>query len=191
MWRLGCCLAQYIDMAHNICKNGVVDNNLTLGEYIRHLRRRKGWNLQELAKETGLSHSHLSRLENDNNLPNPETVVKLAGVLGGDLDQMLALAKCLPQEILERLIHRADTSSAPLRRSAGSDVDPSFHRALVEEIDPSLRSGLAQHFGLSETDVDGIIGVLQRMRQLEPAQRAAMVELLAAFSSGRHEDGSA
>ena len=147
-----------------------MNNNLTFGEYIRHLRRRKGWNLQGLAKETGLSPSHLSRLENDNNLPNPETVVKLAGVLGGDLDQMLALAKCLPQEILERLIHR---SSAPLRRSAGSDVDPSFHRALVEEIDPSLRSGLAQHFGLSETDMDGIIGVLQLMRQLEPAQRAA------------------
>tara|TARA_Y100000310_G_scaffold285999_1_gene309828 strand:- start:157 stop:540 length:384 start_codon:yes stop_codon:yes gene_type:complete len=126
-----------------------------------------------LAKETGLSPSHLSRLENDNNLPNPETVVKLAGALGGDLDQMLALAKCLPQEILERLIHRADTSSVSLRRSAGSDVDASFHRALVEEIDPSLRSGLAQHFGLSETDMDGIIGVLQLMRQLEPAQRAA------------------
>lgn len=98
------------DIARNICKNGVVDSSLTLGEYIRHLRRRKGWNLQEMAKETGLSHSHLSRLENDNNLPNPETVVKLAGALGGDLDHMLALAKCLPQEILERLIHRADTS---------------------------------------------------------------------------------
>jgi len=78
----------------------------TVGEYMRRLRRRKGWTLLELARETGLSYSHLSRLENNKNLPNPETVVKLAGVLGGDLDQMLALAKCLPQEVLALLAPR-------------------------------------------------------------------------------------
>jgi transcriptional regulator with XRE-family HTH domain len=75
----------------------------TVGEYMRRLRRRKGWTLLELARETGLSYSHLSRLENDKNLPNPETVVKLAGALDGDMDQMLALAKCLPQEVLDLL----------------------------------------------------------------------------------------
>ena len=78
----------------------------TVGEYMRRLRRRKGWTLLELARETGLSYSHLSRLENDKNLPNPETVVKLAGALDGDLDQMLALAKCLPQEVLDLLAPR-------------------------------------------------------------------------------------
>ena len=78
----------------------------TVGEYMRRLRRRKGWTLLELARETGLSYSHLSRLENDKNLPNPETVVKLAGALDGDMDQMLALAKCLPQEVLDLLAPR-------------------------------------------------------------------------------------
>jgi len=78
----------------------------TVGEYIRHLRRRKGWNLQELARETGLSYSHLSRLENDKNLPNPKTVCTLVAALDGDMDQMLALAKCLPQEVLDLLAPR-------------------------------------------------------------------------------------
>jgi len=79
----------------------------TVGEYMRRLRRRKGWTLLELARETGLSYSHLSRLENDKNVPNPATVVKLAGVLDGDLDQMLLLAKCLPQTLLELLAPRS------------------------------------------------------------------------------------
>jgi transcriptional regulator with XRE-family HTH domain len=79
----------------------------TVGEYIRRLRRRKGWTLLELARETGLSYSHLSRLENDKNLPNPETVVTLAHSLDGDLDQMLLLAKCLPQALLDLLSPRS------------------------------------------------------------------------------------
>ena len=81
-----------------------MQTGLTLGEYVRHLRRRKNWNLQELAKASGLSVSHLSRLENDNNLPNADTVVKLSAALEGDLEQMLQLADCLPREILARLI---------------------------------------------------------------------------------------
>jgi len=79
----------------------------TVGEYIRRLRRCKGWTLLELARETGLSYSHLSRLENDKNLPNPETVVTLARALDGDLDQMLLLAKCLPQALLDLLSPRS------------------------------------------------------------------------------------
>ena len=166
-------------------------SNPTFGEHVRHLRRRKKWNLQDLAREAELSLSHLSRLENDNHLPNPETVVKLAGVLDGDLDHMLALAKCLPEEILQRLVSRADAGSSPLRRSAGGDPDPSFPRALVDEIDPGLRSGLAQRFGLSETDVDGLFGVLQWMGRLEPAERATMSKLLTGFADGRPENGPA
>jgi transcriptional regulator with XRE-family HTH domain len=53
-----------------------VNTDLTLGEYIRRLRRHKGWGLDELAAATQLSVSHLSRIENDKAIPNADTVVK-------------------------------------------------------------------------------------------------------------------
>lgn len=62
---------------------------LSFGEYIRRRRRAKRWQLQELAVQSGLSLSHLSRIENDNAVPNPDTVVKLAKALDGDLELML------------------------------------------------------------------------------------------------------
>lgn len=80
---------------------------LSFGEYIHRKRRAKRWQLQELAAQSGLSISHLSRIENDHTVPKPDTVVKLAKALDGDLTLMLRLADCLPREILERLSDEA------------------------------------------------------------------------------------
>lgn len=154
---------------------------LSLGEYVRRLRRGKRWGLHELAAATGLSVSHLSRIENDSAVPNADTVVKLATALDGPLEQMIELADCLPREILERLIRRADEATPSLHRLAGQSVaDEAFAQALVEDIDPSLRKSLADRFGLSERDVRGIFAVLQRMAQMTPAERKAIIGFLAA-----------
>ena len=164
-----------------------MDSGLTFGEYLRHLRRRRNWNLQHLAQASGLSVSHLSRLENDNNLPNAETVVKLSAALDGDLDQMLGLADCLPREILERLLRRAEGSVSSNRRSAGSESDPGFARALIEDIDPTLRAGLARQFGLTAGDVDGLYSALVSMAQMAPAQRNAAIQFLVSITAGSGE----
>ena len=164
-----------------------MQTGLTLGEYVRHLRRRKNWNLQELARSSGLSVSHLSRLENDNNVPNAETVVKLSAALDGDLEQMLQLADCLPAEILDRLLRRVGDGASSHRRSAGGEADPGFARALVEDIDAALRTGLARQFGLTENDVDGVYAALQAMAQMEPAQRDATVQFLVSLTRGNQE----
>ncbi len=158
---------------------------LTLGEYIRRLRRRSKKSLQELSDATGLSVSHISRLENDNALPSADTVVKLAAELSGDLDRMLELADCLPREILERLIQQAGRSAGAHRRSAGVDADPTFGQALVEDIDPGLRDGIARQFGLSARDVEGLFTVLRRMAQMQPAEREAVIAFLATSARGR------
>jgi transcriptional regulator with XRE-family HTH domain len=158
-----------------------MDSDLTFGEYVRRLRRRKRWQHQELATATGLSVTHLSRIENDNTVPTPDTVVKLANALDGELERMLELADCLPREILDRLVHRAADGGAALKRSAGNQpADFSFPRALIEDIDPSVRIALAKHFSLSETDIDGLFGILQRVARMAPAQRAAVLDFLAA-----------
>lgn len=155
-----------------------MDSGLTFGEHMRRLRRAKRWQLQQLAAESGLSLTHLSRIENDNAVPNPETVVKLANALDGDLEFMLQLADCLPQEILERLMRRAAGSDSALRRAAGSSEDPGFARALVDDMDPGLRSALAHAFGLAEPDAEGIFLVLRRLAQMAPAERESVLRFL-------------
>ena len=101
-----------------------MESTLTLGEYMRRLRRDKNWSLMQLAEETGVSYSHLSRIENDSTLPNTETVAKLATSLGGNLPAMLELARCLPKVILDRIAETAsDRESARLLRSAMAGAD--------------------------------------------------------------------
>jgi transcriptional regulator with XRE-family HTH domain len=157
-----------------------VSANLSLGEYVRQLRRRKRWGLQDLADSTGLSMSHLSRIENDNAVPNADTVVKLAAAIGGDLAQMLEMADCLPREVLERYVRRADTGDAALKRSAGQEaIDPGFSRALIEDMDSDLRRALARQFALSDRDVEGLFTVLRRIGRMTPAEREAVIGFLA------------
>ena len=156
-----------------------MNSDVTFGEYLRHLRRRKHWGLQELARETGLSLSHLSRLENDNGLPKPETVVKLSVALGGDLDQMLEMANCLPREIIDRLSRRAAGAGESLRRTAGQPPgDSTYPRALVEDIDPTVRDWITERFGLSGEDLDGVFQVLQRIGNMTPSERESVIRFL-------------
>jgi transcriptional regulator with XRE-family HTH domain len=158
-----------------------MDAGLTFGEYVRRLRRLKRWQLQELATATGLSVTHLSRIENDSAVPNPDTVVKLSNALEGELERMLQMADCLPREILDRLVDRAADGGTILRRSAGNEpADFSYPQALIADIDPRVRTVLAAHFGLSETDIDGLFGILLRVARMAPAQRAAVLDFLAA-----------
>src|SRR5437763_16277111 len=93
-------------------------DRLSFGEYIRRLRRQKRKMLQDLAREAGLSVSHLSRIENDSAMPNTDTVVKIHRALGGDLGEMLELADCLPREILDGYIRRFSEDPSALQRSA-------------------------------------------------------------------------
>jgi hypothetical protein len=104
--------------------------------------------------------------------------VKLAAALDGDLDLMLQLADCLPREILERLMRRAEGSESALRRSAGGTEDTGFARALVEDMDPNFRAAFASTFGLEERDVEGIFLVLRRLAQMAPTERESVLKFL-------------
>jgi transcriptional regulator with XRE-family HTH domain len=162
---------------------------VTFGEYIRRLRRAKRWTLDDVAQRASLSGTHLSRIENDSAVPSPETVVRLAGALDGDLTLLLDLAKCLPQEILDRLIDRATASHAALRRSAADDEDPEYARALVEDIDPPLRRALAQQFSLPDDDVQGMVSVLQRLADMTPDARRHVITFLTDVTFEQHASG--
>jgi len=62
----------------------------TLGQRIRARRLDRGWSLRELADITGISYTHLAKLERDG-VPHPgyRTVEKLADVLGYTKERLM------------------------------------------------------------------------------------------------------
>lgn len=161
-----------------------MSDTLTLGEYIRRLRRRSKKSLQDLTDETGISVSHLSRIENDSNVPSAEAIVKLAKALDGDMDFMLERADCLPKEILSRLTRRAAQGGQVMRRAAGSSPDDDFPEALVGDIDPSLRAALAERFHVPEEDARALFQALEQISVMTEQQRETFIEAIAIMAKG-------
>jgi transcriptional regulator with XRE-family HTH domain len=159
--------------------------DLSFGEYVRRLRRDKTMQLQDVARRSGLSTTHLSRLENDNGLPTTDTVVKIHRVLGGDLSVMLELAKCLPDEILDRYIRHADDEAPVLKRLALGQVDdPIFAEAFVEDMVPEIRRAVEQAFGLSERDAEGVLTALRRLAKMNDLEREQVIGVLKLATRG-------
>jgi hypothetical protein len=50
-------------------------------------------------------------------------------------------------------------------------------------MDPGLRHALAQQFGLSDRDIEGLFAVLRRMAHMSPQQREAVIAFLAASAT--------
>jgi transcriptional regulator with XRE-family HTH domain len=164
-----------------------LSTQISLGEYVRRLRRAKQWDLHKLGAETDLSVSHLSRIENDRAIPNADSVIRLARALDGDLGLMLELANHLPREMLARLIRRAEGGTIAHRRSAGLEADPTFGDAMVEDMDPSLRFALGQLFELSDKDEEGLFLALGRMAAMEPAELEQVFDFVDFLISRRRE----
>ena len=65
-----------------------------------------------MAERTGLSYSHLSRVENDSASPQADGIARIAEALDGDLRALLELADCLPEVILQRISRQEERSPA-------------------------------------------------------------------------------
>jgi len=64
-----------------------------IGPKIRQIRLRKNLKIKDVAKETGLSMSLISQVENNNTSPSLSTLVKLANFLGTDASFFLEEAE--------------------------------------------------------------------------------------------------
>jgi transcriptional regulator with XRE-family HTH domain len=155
----------------------IPERQLTFGEYMRRLRRDRKMSLQELAATTGLSYSHLSRIENDSTVPAAETVSKIAAVVDGDLRQMLELAECLPRAILDRITSLDTvTSQAPLvfRGVRDDSADESRLRTLVR---------IALDLGVPTHESQGLCEAVLELFRLPVQQRRAVTALIASLGS--------
>ena len=85
---------------------------MKFGERIRELRKKKGMTLRELAPLVGVGFHYISKIENEKldfgDYPGEDLIVKLATALEVDTDELLILAKKIPEGIKKRVIERPD-----------------------------------------------------------------------------------
>ena len=62
---------------------------MTLGERLIQLRAKAGLNQDTLAEQLGVSRQSVSKWENDASVPDLEKLVKLSGVFGVSLDELV------------------------------------------------------------------------------------------------------
>lgn len=162
-------------------------DQLTLGEYIRRLRRAAKRSLSSLAEETRISYSHLSRIENDSTLPGADTVARIAEALDGDLKTMLEMANCLPRAILDRIAAREEVRSPS---SLGRALAHEPNRAAQPAELGAAVTDLALTAGLDENDVSAILEAVSQLVRLGPTRRSAVASLIRSLYEERHEQSS-
>ncbi|HQX53853.1 MAG TPA: helix-turn-helix transcriptional regulator [Planctomycetaceae bacterium] len=104
---------------------------MRFGPRIRELRKAKSLTLRALAEAVGVSFTYISKIENEKldfgDYPGEDLIVKLATALGVSTDELLILAKKIPEGIKKRVIERPDA----FRRFAELD-DEGIDRLLEE-----------------------------------------------------------
>jgi transcriptional regulator with XRE-family HTH domain len=85
---------------------------MKFGDRVRELRHAKGWTLRDLAAEVDVGFTHLSRIENERlnygDYPSDALIHRLADALEADEEELLILAKRVPERIRKRILERPD-----------------------------------------------------------------------------------
>lgn len=87
-------------------------NTNAFGDRIRELRTAKGYSLRKLAPLVGVGFSYLSKVENNrldfDGSPSESLIHRLADVLEADEDELLLLARHLPQCMADRIFEQPE-----------------------------------------------------------------------------------
>lgn len=80
----------------------------TIGQRIREIRKSRNLTQRELADRVGINFTYLSRVENDRlddeQTPREETLQRIAKALRTDPDELLLLAKRIPDAYRDRIL---------------------------------------------------------------------------------------
>jgi HTH-type transcriptional regulator, competence development regulator len=85
------------------------------GERVRQVRKAKCLGQRALAGMVGISHTYVSKIENERldfgDYPSEDLIRKIAAALDADEDEFLILAKKIPDHIKQRILDRPDAFS--------------------------------------------------------------------------------
>ena len=80
----------------------------TIGQRIREIRKSRNLTQRELADRVGINFTYLSRVENDRlddeQTPREETLQRIAKALNADPDELLLLARRIPDAYRDRIL---------------------------------------------------------------------------------------
>jgi HTH-type transcriptional regulator, competence development regulator len=97
------------------------ERDMRFGERVRDLRTSKGLSQRALGKQIGVSFTYVSKIENEKldfgDYPSELLICRIAEVLESDRDELLLLAKKIPEPIRRRVFERPDA----FRRLAALD----------------------------------------------------------------------
>ena len=101
------------------------DRNIDLGKILKQQRVALPLTLRELSSMSGVSSSHLGRIEKGERFPSGSILRKIAGPLGFEEDELFTLAGYLS-------LHRPSVAeSRP--QYGGGELDPYVARVLAQE----------------------------------------------------------
>lgn len=114
----------------------------TFGEKLKALRKEKGWSQDELGRRAGVHGRHVGKYEIGRAMPNAETVVHLAKVLGvsidyllrDDLDEDAAPAGTLRDHELLRKFAAVEQMDEEDRHVIASLIDAYIKKHQIEEV---------------------------------------------------------
>ncbi len=104
---------------------------MTFGQRVRQLRHAKEWSLRDLAERVNVGFTYLSRIENERlnygDYPSDALIHRLAEALDADVDELLILARRVPEQVRTRFFERPDA----FREFAKCD-DATLDRLVIE-----------------------------------------------------------
>lgn len=166
----------------------------TIGATIRELQKERGYTLDELAKKIGRTGSSLSKIENGQNSPTLETLVRLAEALGVNVDYILR--NTLKKEDYQLAIikaslnrfYKATTAKEYIREGQDRNIDQNdpvlsllaeTTNPLVLQMDQELENFIRciMEIGTSKREPgkksydDEILAALRKLNKSEPGQK--------------------
>ena len=110
---------------------------MKFGEKIRELRKSQNLTQKELGDLVGVTFAYISKVENERldfaDYPSEDLILKLATALSSDEDDLLLLAKKIPDHIRQRVFERPD-AFRKFADLADADID-----RLLEEMEKRRR----------------------------------------------------
>jgi transcriptional regulator with XRE-family HTH domain len=111
-----------------------MENQKTLGEYIRELRDKKNLSLREFAAKIGdLSAAFLSDIELGRRYPSEKVLERMAKVLGVKIEDMKKHDNRPPIESMKKIIQKDMRYSIAFRRVIDEEISPEKLLKIVEE----------------------------------------------------------
>ena len=85
---------------------------MALGQQLRELRKARNLSQKQLADLVGINFTYLSKIENERldfaQFPSEDLIQRLAKALNADVDELLILARKVPETIRQRVLQRPE-----------------------------------------------------------------------------------